>query len=193
MTSKLASTLCGFALLIVAVPVIAQQSETPPSAQNRTTPRNQEPSAQPAPQTRPNDEKVRVYISDSESWQILGGWGTDDHQNASRTGDVRGNPTLRTAEITNFINRGCPELTVTSNRDQANYAVIDAGEDSCGRKQITVSYRDSDSVIFFEARKGELGKSEGSGCAVLPSVCRPIPRYRLEAQRFPPTAQLVYR
>jgi TonB family protein len=167
MTSKLASTLCGFALLIVAVPVIAQQSQTPPSARQRTTPQNHEPSAQPAPQTRPNDEKVRVYISDSESWEILGGWGTANHQNASGSGDVRGRPNPRTAEIINFINQSCPELMVTGNRDQANYAVNDAGEDSCGRKQITVSDRDSDSIFFFEARKGELGKSVKNACAAI--------------------------
>src|SRR6267378_699966 len=115
MTSKLASTLCGFALLIVAVPVIAQQSQTPPSAQQRTTPQNREPSAQPAPQTRPNDQKVRVYISDSKSWEILGRWGAADHQNASGSGDVRGRPSPRTAEILNFIDHSCPELLLTGN------------------------------------------------------------------------------
>lgn len=76
-------------------------------------------------------------------------------------------PSPRTAEIINFINQRCPELMVTGNRDQANYAVIDAGEDSCGRMQITVSNRESDSIFFFEARKEQLGKSVKDACAAI--------------------------
>jgi hypothetical protein len=166
--SKLVSTLCGFALAIVPIPVTTQQPQTPPSVQ-QATPEKQAPSAQSTPQMPPSDEKVKIYISDRESWEMSGGWGETGHQNENGSGDIASRAASdarpETAEIINIINQHCPELSVTDNKDKANYAVIDAGEDPCRRKQISVISRDN-GFAHFSGAKG-LEKSVKMACAAL--------------------------
>jgi hypothetical protein len=62
------------ALVFSGVPVSAQQQQAPPPLQQQTP----QAAAQPAPATTqgpPSDGKIRIYVSDSQSWQMTGGWG----------------------------------------------------------------------------------------------------------------------
>lgn len=91
----------------------------------------QQPAQQPAAPTPPNDGKVRVYVSDSQSWQMVGGWGLAGHQNADGSGEIAGAGHMaggarpQTAEIIKTFNERCSDLTITNNKDKAKYAVKD--------------------------------------------------------------------
>lgn len=50
----------------------------------------------PTTQALPNDGKVRVYVSDSESWEVAGGWGA---ANGTGGGHESGGARPQTAEI----------------------------------------------------------------------------------------------
>lgn len=63
----------------------------------------------------------RVYITDSQFWEVRGGWGAS---NGSGGGAEAGGARPQTAEIVKTFNERCPDLTVTNNKDKANFAVI---------------------------------------------------------------------
>jgi hypothetical protein len=125
----------------------------------------QEPQQQPTQAPQP-DDKVRVYIADSESWQASGGWGAS---NGSGGGSARGGARPQTAEIIKTFNERCPELTVTSLKEKANYAVILDHEGGKGalqhRNKIAVFNRDGD-VIFSDSTRS-LGNSVKDACAAI--------------------------
>ena len=84
--------------------------------------------------------KVRVYISDSHSWQVSGGFaGVEDLMLGTSGGGAR----PQTAEIIKTFNRRCPEVTVTNRRDRADYVVL---LDHEGGKPLFL--RDNKIVIF---------------------------------------------
>jgi hypothetical protein len=172
-TKQIACGFCGVVLAMFPTLVSAQQSQPPAPVQQQTTPAAQS-AAKPAPSPQ-NDGKVRVYISDSQSWEIVGGWGMAGHRNADGSGDIggggytAGGARPQTAEIIKTFNKRCPELTVTGNRDKANYAVILDHEGGKGllrhRNKIAVFNRDSD-VIFSDSTR-ELGNSVKDACAAI--------------------------
>jgi hypothetical protein len=123
-------------------------------------------SSPPATQTPPNDGKVRVYISDSESWQVAGGWAA---ANGSGGGHESGGAQPQTAEIIKTFNQRCPDLTVTNNKDYANYAVILDHEGGKGvlrvRNKIAVFNRIGDAIFSDSTRS--LGNSVKDACEAI--------------------------
>jgi hypothetical protein len=123
-------------------------------------------SSPPATQTPPNDGKVRVYISDSESWQVTGGWAS---ANGSGGGHESGGARPQTAEIIKTFNERCPDLTVTNNKDYANYAVILDHEGGKGvlrvRNKIAVFNRIGDAIFSDSTRS--LGNSVKDACEAI--------------------------
>lgn len=142
------SWLSFFVFLFLAPGILAQQPQQQPTQ---------------APQA---DEKVRVYIADSESWQSSGGWGASK---GSGGGAASGGARPQTAEIIKTFNERCPELTVTSMKEKANYAVILDHEGGKGalqhRNKIAVFNRDGD-VIFSDSTRS-LGNSVKDACAAI--------------------------
>jgi len=68
----------------------------------------------------PKDGKIRVFVTDSQSWEVRGGWGA---ANGSGGGAESGGARPQTAEIIKTLTERCPEVTVTNRQDMANYAV----------------------------------------------------------------------
>jgi len=64
--------------------------------------------------------KIRVYITDSQSWEVSGGWGASG---GTGGGATKGVARPQTAEIIKTLGERCPDLTVTNNRNKANYVV----------------------------------------------------------------------
>jgi hypothetical protein len=122
--------------------------------------------AQPASATPTSDGKVRVYVADSTSWQVEGGWGAS---NGTGGGSTKGGARPQTAEIIKTFNERCPELTVTNNKDRANYAVILDHEGGKGvlahRNKIAVFNRDGDAIFSDSTRS--LGNSVKDACAAI--------------------------
>jgi len=57
--------LLGVVLTLTAVPVFAQQSQAPPPIQEQKP-----PSATLTSQAPPSDGKIRIYVTDSQSWVL---------------------------------------------------------------------------------------------------------------------------
>jgi hypothetical protein len=129
------------------------------------------------------DGKIRIYISDSESWEMVGGWGASGHQNSDGSGGFSGGGHMsggarpQTAEIMKTFNQRCPEYTITNNRDRADFAVILDHEGGKGlvrrRNKIAVFDREGDSIFTDSTR--ELGNSVKDACTAI-SQHRPIQR-----------------
>jgi hypothetical protein len=121
------------------------------------------------------DGKIRIYVSDSESWEMVGGWGMSGHQNSDGSGGFSGGGHMaggarpQTAEIMKTFNQRCPEYTITNNRDRADFAVILDHEGGKGlvrrRNKIVVFDREGDSVFTDSTR--ELGNSVKDACTAI--------------------------
>jgi hypothetical protein len=158
--------------LLLAGLLLGQQKlrQGPPAGQKEP----QQPTAS-SPQSLQSDGKVRVYISDSESWQMVGGWGLAGHRNADGSGNVAGSGHVaggarpQTAEIIKTFNERCRDLTITNNQDKAKYAVILDHEGGKGllrhRNKIAVFNRDGDAVFSDSTR--ELGNAVKDACIAI--------------------------
>lgn len=161
---RFAPFLCGCTFFIASIPATGQQQ--PP----------------PAPQTPPSDGRVRIYVSDSQSWEMTGGWGLAGHQSiVGSDGTVVGSGSVKgggytaggarpqTAEIIKTFNQRCPEYTVTSNKDRANYAVLldhEGGKKGAHHKnKIVLFNRDGDAI--FSNSTIVLGNAVKDACAAI--------------------------
>lgn len=148
------------AYAIAASAFAAQQSAPPPI----------QPQQQPVPaasnQSSPNDGKLRVYVSDSQSWEMTGAWGA---ANGSGGGHESGGARPQTAEIIKTFGQRCPEVTVTNKKDRANYAVIldhEGGKSTLARRnKIAVFNRDGEAI--FSDSTSSLGNSVKDACIAI--------------------------
>jgi hypothetical protein len=114
----------------------------------------------------PTDGKIRVFVTDSQSWEIRGGWGAS---NGSGGGTEAGGARPQTAEIVKTFGERCPEVTLTNKQDMANYAVTLDHEGGKGalRKdnKVAVFRRDGDAILSKSTR--ELGNSVKDACEAI--------------------------
>ena len=174
MTMKL--WVCGFLLLSFQTNALAQSTA---SSQQ--------------PKDMPSQSQPRVYVADSESWEMTGGWGMSGNRNANGSGSISGGGYTaggarpQTAEIIKTFNQRCSNVTITNNVQKADFAVILDHEGGKGlvhrRNKIAVFNRDGD-VIFSDSTR-ELGNSVKDACqAILAAPLRPR-----EASAPPSSAQ----
>src|SRR6202020_2811016 len=114
-------------------------------------------------------KKTRVYITDSQSWDVRGGWAAS---RGSAGGAEAGGARPQTAEIIKTFSERCPDLTITSNKDKANFAVILDHEGGKGalqhRNKIAVFNRDGDSIFADSTRS--LGNAVKDACVAIRKV-----------------------
>ena len=65
-------------------------------------------------------ERPRVFITDSQSWEISGGVGGGDVV----TGSAKGGARPQTAEIIKTFGERCPNAIVTNQKEKADYVVL---------------------------------------------------------------------
>lgn len=155
---------------VAVIPANAQQSDPPKQAQAPPPVQQTQPAQQPASQpqaTQPlADKKTRVYITDSQSWQVSGGWGASG---GTGGGTTQGGARPQTAEIIKTFGERCPDLTVSNNRDKANYVVIldhEGGKGALSHKnKVAVFNRDGDSI--FSHSTMSLGNSVKDACEAI--------------------------
>jgi len=118
------------------------------------------------PDTSNNDQssgRIRVFVTDSQSWQIMGGFGASG---GSAAGHISGGARPQTAEIIKTFNQRCPEVTVTNNIQKAEFAVALDHEGGKGyarrRNKIVVFDHDGDAIFSDSTR--ELGNSVKDAC-----------------------------
>jgi hypothetical protein len=136
-------------------------------------------------QTAPSDGKVRVYVGDSESWEMSGGWGVS---HGSGGGSVRGGARPQTAEIIKTFNERCPAVTVTDTKDRANFAIILDHEGGKGvlahRNKIAVFNREGD--VIFSGSTRSVGTAvkdacDAIGAAPKSALGQPVPATAIPA------------
>jgi hypothetical protein len=66
-------------------------------------------------------EKPRIFVTDSDSWQITGGFGA---KGGSSGGATRGGARPQTVEIMKTVGENCPKATVTIKQENADYVLI---------------------------------------------------------------------
>jgi len=126
-----------FALLLLTCPVLAQEKEKP-----------------------------RVFITDSQSWEISGAAG-GTHDGAG--GSVKGGARPQTAEIVKTFGERCPDFVVTMKKERADYIVLLDHEGGKGGifkdNKFAVFNKDGDAIVSGSTRS--LGNSVKDACKAL--------------------------
>jgi len=126
------------------------------------------------------DRKVRVFVTDSQSWEMSGGGGGSSE---GFGGASRGGARPQTAEIIKTFGDRCPQVTINNIKDKADYIVL---LDHEGGKslilhdnKVAVFNKDGDSILSHSTV--QLGSAVKDACD---AIIRDWPRAaaKLEAQ-----------
>jgi hypothetical protein len=111
-------------------------------------------------------EKTRVYINESQSWEMTGGiGGSKDGFGGSLSGGAR----PQTAEIVKTFKERCPTFTITNKEDKANYTIVlqhEGGKDLVRRdNKFAVYNKDGDVIASGSTRS--LGNAVKNACLAI--------------------------
>ena len=121
----------------------------------------------------PSDGKVRVFVTDSESWETRGSSAAGGNSNGwGASSSFSGGARPQTAEIIKTLNQRCPELTVTNSLGKANFVIVMDHEGGKGllrhRNKIAVFNHNGDDIFSDSTR--ELGNAVKDACAAMTSA-----------------------
>jgi hypothetical protein len=141
----------------VSSKVVAAMLETVPTAIATTA-------------AEPSDGKVRVFVTDSQSWESRGsGVGGGNKNGWGAASSFSGGARPQTAEIIKTLNQRCPEMTVTNNLGKANFVIVLDHEGGRGllahRNKIAVFNQDGDDIFSNSTR--ELGNAVKDECEAM--------------------------
>ena len=112
------------------------------------------------------DGRARVFISDSQSWQIAGNAGGSNGAWGSST---RGGARPQTAEIIKTFGDRCPQVVVNNKQDKADYVVLldhEGGKSILVHdNKVAVFNSDGDSIVSHSTRS--LGNSVKDACEAI--------------------------
>ncbi len=112
------------------------------------------------------DGKVRVFITDSASWEVSGGFGAG--RDASG-GGASGGARPQTAEIIKTFRERCPSLTITIRKENADYIVLldhEGGKEIVRRdNKIAIFNKGGDTIYSGSTRT--LGNAVKDACAAI--------------------------
>jgi len=111
-------------------------------------------------------KQPRVFVTDSQSWQ-LGGGGPVTPTGAGS--EVSGGARPQTAEIIKTFNQRCPNVIINNKRDKADYVVVldhEGGKTAVLRdNKIAVFNRDGDAIMSKSTRS--LGNAVQEACTAI--------------------------
>lgn len=111
-------------------------------------------------------EKTRVYINESQSWEVTGGIGGGRNGGG---GGISGGARPQTAEIIKTFNERCPTYTITNKEDKANYSILlhhEGGKDLVRRdNKFAVYNKDGDVIASGSTRS--LGNAVKNACLAI--------------------------
>jgi hypothetical protein len=109
------------------------------------------------------DQRPRVFITDSQSWEVVGSAAGSGGTFASRT---QGGARPQTAEIIKTFGERCQQVVVNNKQERADYVVVLDHEGGKGyllrRNKISVFNKDGDAIVSRSTRS--LGNSVQDGC-----------------------------
>lgn len=111
-------------------------------------------------------DNPRVYVEESQSWEMKGGvGGTDDAFGGSMSGGAR----PQTAEIIKTFNERCGNVIINNNKDKADFIVLlhhEGGKDLVRRdNKVVVFNRDGDAILSHSTRS--LGNAVSDACVAI--------------------------
>lgn len=120
----------------------------------------------------PSDGKIRVFVTDSQSWEMRGGGGGGGNSNGwGASSSFSGGARPQTAEIIKTLNERCPEFTVTNVLGKANFVIVLDHEGGKGllrhRNKIAVFNHNGDDIFSDSTR--ELGNAVKDACVAMTS------------------------
>ncbi len=113
-------------------------------------------------------EKPRVFVTDSDSWETSGGFaGASSNGSGGAAGTSSGGARPQTAEIMKTFSERCPGITVTINRDRADYIVIleHEGGKELFRRDNKLAVFDKDGDMIMSGSTRSLGNAVKDACA----------------------------
>ena len=119
-----------------------------------------------AAQTSNSDTKARVFITDSQSWQMTGNSGGSSSGFASHTS---GGARPQTAEIVKTFGERCHDVVVNNKQDKADYVVVldhEGGKSILAHdNKVAVFNSDGDAIVSHSTRS--LGTSVKDACEAI--------------------------
>lgn len=111
-------------------------------------------------------EKPRVFITDSKSWEISGGFGAGG---GVATGAVRGGAKPQTAEIMKTFGERCPEVVVTMKQERADYIILldHEGGKALARKDNKVAVFNRGGDMIYSGSTRTLGNAVKDACTAI--------------------------
>ncbi|MBZ5570339.1 MAG: PEGA domain-containing protein [Acidobacteriia bacterium] len=113
-----------------------------------------------------NDQKARVFITDSQSWQMTGNSGG---ANGAHGGHIGGGARPQTAEIIKTFGERCKEVVVNNKQDKADYTVVldhEGGKSILSHdNKVAVFNSDGDAIVSHSTRS--LGSSVKDACEAI--------------------------
>lgn len=114
-----------------------------------------------------DDDKKRVFITQSDSWELSGGYGAGaSGGTVGGTGRISGGARPQTVEIMKTFRERCGGLTITLDRTRADYIVLldrEGGKDIIAKdNKVAVFKRDGDMLHSGSTRS--LGNAVSDAC-----------------------------
>lgn len=110
--------------------------------------------------------KPRLYITDSQSWLMSGGWGAS---NGSGGGAMRGGSSPQTVELIKTFSERCPEVIVSNDRDKSSYVALFDRESYKGllrkRDKIALFRRNGD--VLYSNSVRSVGNAVKDACEAI--------------------------
>ncbi len=131
--------------------------------------------AVPATPTEPSDGKVRVFVTDSQSWETRGSSAAGGNSNGwGASSSFSGGARPQTAEIIKTLNQRCPQFVVTNNLGKADFVIVLDHEGGKGelrhRNKIAVFNHLGDDIFSDSTR--ELGNAIKDACHAMDGVAK---------------------
>jgi len=119
--------------------------------------------AQNTPSDAGQPAKARVFITDSKSWEMVGGGGGSS---SGFGGATRGGARPQTAEIIKTFGERCPDVVVNNKQEKADYIVLLDHEGGKGLilhdNKVAVFNKEGDSIVSHSTRS--LGNAVKDAC-----------------------------
>jgi hypothetical protein len=139
----------------VVLAMVEASSKTNNSSTDKPDAANEIPSGKP-----------RVYVSDSQSWLMAGGFGAS---NGTAAGASRGGSSPQTVELIKTFGQRCPQAIVTNDREKASYVVLFDRESFksvlARRDKIAVFRRNGDVLVSNSVRS--VGNAVKDACEAI--------------------------
>jgi hypothetical protein len=113
-----------------------------------------------------DEKKTRVFVGESDSWQVSGGFGASS---GGAGGAVAGGARPQTVEVMRTFGERCPEVTVTLNKEKADYMVLFDHEGGKGaiRKDNKYAVFDPDGDMIASGSTRSLGNAVKDACKAI--------------------------